>query len=88
MGPSLDFLRKQRGIRALLSRGSTADKLYDALAPAVDDPELGLAGFHIFTFNQLIDTLDWERAKAGTNPRHSAQSSARRLYVQAEKRSQ
>jgi methylenetetrahydrofolate reductase (NADPH) len=28
VGPSLTFLRKQRGIRALLSRGSTADKLY------------------------------------------------------------
>jgi methylenetetrahydrofolate reductase (NADPH) len=88
VGPSLDFLRKQRGIRALLSRGSTSDKLYDALAPALDDPRLGLAGFHIFTFNQLIDTFEWERAKAGTNTRHSVQSSAPRLYVQAEKRSQ
>jgi methylenetetrahydrofolate reductase (NADPH) len=88
VGPSLDFLRKQRGIRALLSRGSTSDKLYDALAPALDDPRLGLAGFHIFTFNQLIDTFEWERAKEGTNTRHSAQSSAPRLYVQAEKRSQ
>jgi len=88
VGPSLDFLRKQRGIRALLSRGSTSDRLYDALAPALDDPRLGLAGFHIFTFNQLTDTFEWERAKEGTNTRHSAQSSAPRLYVQAEKRSQ
>jgi methylenetetrahydrofolate reductase (NADPH) len=88
VGPSLDFLRKQRGIRALLSRGSTSDKLYDALAPALDDPRLGLAGFHIFTFNQLTDTFEWERAKESTNTRHSAQSSAPRLYVQAEKRSQ
>ena len=88
VGPSLDFLRKQRGIRALLSRGSTSDKLYDALAPALDDPRLNLAGFHIFTFNQLTDTFEWERAKEGTNTRHSAQSSAPRLYVQAEKRSQ
>jgi methylenetetrahydrofolate reductase (NADPH) len=88
VGPSLDFLRKQRGIRALLSRGSTSDKLYDALAPSLDDPRLGLAGFHIFTFNQLTDTFEWERAKEGTNTRHSAQSPAPRLYVQAEKRSQ
>lgn len=88
VGPSLDFLRKQRGIRALVSRGSTSDKLYDALAPALADPRLGVAGFHIFTFNQLIDTFEWERAKEGTNTRHSAQSSAPRLYVQAEKRSQ
>jgi methylenetetrahydrofolate reductase (NADPH) len=88
VGPSLDFLRKQRGIRALLSRGSTADKLYDSLAPSLNDPQLGLAGFHIFTFNQLIDTFEWERAKEGGKGRQSAQSSGPRLYVQAEKHSQ
>jgi methylenetetrahydrofolate reductase (NADPH) len=88
VGPSLDFLRKQRGLRGLLSRGSTSDTLYDALAPALGDPRLGLAGFHIFTFNQLTETFAWERAKEGTNPRRSARSSVPRLYVQAEKRSQ
>jgi methylenetetrahydrofolate reductase (NADPH) len=62
VGPSLSFLRKQRGIRALLSKGSTADKLYAKLAPAVDDPELNIAGFHIFTFNQLLETWQWWRA--------------------------
>jgi methylenetetrahydrofolate reductase (NADPH) len=88
VGPSLDFLRKQRGIRALLSRGSTADKLYDTLAPTLDDPQLNIAGFHIFTFNQLTDSFEWERAKEGRNARQSAQSPAPRLYVQAEKHSQ
>jgi methylenetetrahydrofolate reductase (NADPH) len=62
VGPSLSFLRKQRGIRALLSKGSTPDKLYAKLAPAVDDPELNLAGFHIFTFGQLLETWRWQRA--------------------------
>jgi methylenetetrahydrofolate reductase (NADPH) len=62
VGPSLSFLRKQRGIRALLSKGSTADKLYAKLAAAVDDPELNIAGFHIFTFNQLLETFQWQRA--------------------------
>ncbi len=62
VGPSLSFLRKQRGIRALLSKGSTADKLYAKLASAVDDPELNIAGFHIFTFNQLLETWHWQRA--------------------------
>jgi methylenetetrahydrofolate reductase (NADPH) len=62
VGPSLSFLRKQRGIRALLSKGSTADKLYAKLASAADDPELNIAGFHIFTFNQLLETYHWQRA--------------------------
>jgi methylenetetrahydrofolate reductase (NADPH) len=86
VGPSLDFLRKQRGLRSLLSRGSTADRLYDALRATLDDPQLAIAGFHIFTFNQLIDTFEWQRAKEGSNARHSAQPAAPRLYVQAEKR--
>jgi methylenetetrahydrofolate reductase (NADPH) len=88
IGPSLGFLRKQRGLRSLLSRGSTADRLYDGLAGTLEDPVLHVAGFHIFTFNQLLDTFAWERAKEGTNPRQSAQPSAPRLYVGAEKRSQ
>jgi methylenetetrahydrofolate reductase (NADPH) len=62
VGPSLSFLRKQRGIRALLSKGSTADNLYEKLAVAVDDPELHIAGVHIFTFNQLLETWRWQRA--------------------------
>jgi methylenetetrahydrofolate reductase (NADPH) len=88
VGPSLDFLRKQRGLRSLLSRGSTADRLYDAFAETVVDPRLRIAGFHIFTFNQLLDTWEWERAKEGRKTRHSAQAAAPRIYVQAEKRSQ
>jgi methylenetetrahydrofolate reductase (NADPH) len=62
VGPSLSFLRKQRGIRALVSKGSTADKLYAKLAGAVDDPQLHIAGFHIFTFNQLLETWRWHGA--------------------------
>ena len=62
VGPSLSFLRKQRGIRALLSKGSTVDNLYAKLAPAAQDPQLNIAGFHIFTFNQLLETWRWQRA--------------------------
>ncbi len=62
VGPSLAFLRKQRGIRALLSKGSTADRLYEKLAPEVGDSELNIAGFHIFTFNQLLETWHWQHA--------------------------
>ena len=68
VGPSLAFLRKQRGIRALLSRGTVADRLHDRLAPALDDPELGIAGFHIFTFNQLLETWRWQHAREDLRP--------------------
>jgi methylenetetrahydrofolate reductase (NADPH) len=66
VGPSLSFLRKQRGLKNLLRlSGRSADRLYDALAPRLGDPELKLEGFHYFTFNRLVETWKWERAKRG-----------------------
>src|SRR4029079_2858390 len=55
VGPSLSFLRKQRGLRNLLRlSGRSADRLYDALSSSEE-----IAGFHFYTFNRLRDT--WER---------------------------
>jgi methylenetetrahydrofolate reductase (NADPH) len=85
VGPSLAFLRKQRGLRALLSRGSTADKLYDKLAPALEDPELGVAGFHIFTFNQLLDTWRWQQAREEAHPEATRQAGHPRRFVEPER---
>jgi methylenetetrahydrofolate reductase (NADPH) len=64
VGPSLSFLRKQRGLRSLLRlSGRSADKLYDALS-ARDE----IAGFHFYTFNRLRDTWEWHQGKhAGSN---------------------
>ena len=65
VGPSLSFLRKQGGVRALLGLSArSADSLYDALAPSVGNSNLNLAGFHFFTFNRLVETWKWERSKA------------------------
>jgi methylenetetrahydrofolate reductase (NADH) len=61
---SLSFLRKQHGIRRLLGRPRcTGDHLYDALALAAAEPELLIDGFHLYTFNQLVDTWRWARGK-------------------------
>jgi methylenetetrahydrofolate reductase (NADPH) len=61
VGPSLAFLRKQRGVHELLSRSSPADRLLAALAPSLRQPDVSVGGFHYFTFNQLLDTWAWER---------------------------
>jgi methylenetetrahydrofolate reductase (NADPH) len=63
VGPSLDFLRKQKGLRALLSRRSTADRLFDGVVPLLDDPRLAVAGFQYFTFNELLQTWEWHHSK-------------------------
>jgi methylenetetrahydrofolate reductase (NADPH) len=61
VGPSIDFLRKQKGLRRLLSRRSTADQLYEGVAPLLDDPELAVDGFQYFTFNELLQTWEWHQ---------------------------
>jgi methylenetetrahydrofolate reductase (NADPH) len=69
VGPSLAFLRKQRGVRKLLGPSSVkADAVYDDLARCLDDPELRIAGFHFYTFDQLVDTWRWERRKRERSP--------------------
>lgn len=69
VGPSMDFLRKQRGLRRLLSRGSTADRLFDDLAPLLDEAELAVVGFQYFTFNELVQTWEWHQEKLAARPR-------------------
>jgi methylenetetrahydrofolate reductase (NADPH) len=62
VGPSLAFVRKQRGIRNLVRPSRiTPDTIYEAVAPCLGDRELNIAGFHYYTFNQLVDTWEWER---------------------------
>jgi methylenetetrahydrofolate reductase (NADPH) len=69
VGPSLAFLRKQRGLRKLLGPSRvTPDRLYDDLSPYLDDRELNIAGFHYYTFNQLMETWNWERRKRAAGP--------------------
>jgi methylenetetrahydrofolate reductase (NADPH) len=70
VGPSLSFLRKQRGVRKLLGSSTvTPDRVYDGLAPHLEDRELNVMGFHYYTFNQLVDTWKWEREKRAQPPR-------------------
>jgi methylenetetrahydrofolate reductase (NADPH) len=62
VGPSLTFVRKQRGLRNLLRPSKVSpDRVYDGVAPCLGDPELGITGLHYYTFNQLLETWSWER---------------------------
>jgi methylenetetrahydrofolate reductase (NADH) len=61
VGPSLRFVRKQRGLTQLFrSPVHSATRFYDEAAPLVGDPALGIAGFHFFTFNDLTGTVRWQ----------------------------
>jgi methylenetetrahydrofolate reductase (NADH) len=62
VGPSLRFLRKQRSVgRLLRGPGDAAQRFHDAIAAHRADPELDIAGFHFFTFNELSATWRWQQ---------------------------
>lgn len=67
VGDSVRFLRKTSGIAGFVrqlvgSRGKyTPDALVEGLAPYADDPDYGIRGLHVYTFNQVPDTESWRR---------------------------
>ena len=69
VGDSLKFLQKTTGIvdflrQAISSRGKyEPDELIDGLAPYVGDPEYGIRGIHVYTFNQTLETESWRMSR-------------------------
>lgn len=67
VGASVSFLRKQRRLGSLLrpsARSKTpGESVHGQLARHVGDPDLGIAGFHYYTFNQLVATWQWARER-------------------------
>ena len=65
IGESLRYLRRHGDFvtRFLQPGGFNPDKLIKGLGPVLAAPERKLAGFHIFTFNDLADTEAWRQRK-------------------------
>ena len=63
VGESARFLRKHasRMARLLLPGGYSPDDLLAGLAPHARDPGKRIAGFHVYTFNELEGTERWRR---------------------------
>jgi methylenetetrahydrofolate reductase (NADPH) len=61
VGASLRFLSKHDGFGGRLLRRDVfrPDALIDDLSPAVNQPDLGIAGYHFFTFNELALLTRW-----------------------------
>lgn len=71
LGDSMRFLRKQHGVVGkMLSRYSPSD-VVDALAPYLDEAggaaDHGIAGWHLYTFNEVAQTLGWREAQLRQN---------------------
>lgn len=65
IGSSTRFLSKNRGwvARAVRPGGFSPDPLIDGLEPSLADPERKIAGFHVFTFNDVADTERWRQQR-------------------------
>ena len=62
MGESTRFLRHQRGmLTRLLTRQFKPTRLLDGLAQVVSEPDTGVAGFHLYTFNEIGATERWRQ---------------------------
>lgn len=72
VGDSMRFLKKTSGIFGFVrqfvgSRGRyRPDSLVDSLAPYTADPEYGIRGLHVYTFNQVLDTEEWRQSRIET----------------------
>ncbi|WP_326836392.1 methylenetetrahydrofolate reductase [Amycolatopsis rhabdoformis] len=67
VGQSLRYLTKQHGMVGglLLGRSYAPENLLHELGERLTSPELGIEGLHVFTFNQVDVTVDWQRRIAG-----------------------
>ncbi len=62
IGDSLRYLRKNGSFASRFLRGGfSPDPLVDGLGPALDGERV--AGFHVFTFNDVEDTERWRRER-------------------------
>jgi methylenetetrahydrofolate reductase (NADPH) len=63
LGESARFLRNHSNwMSRLMTRQFKPDPLIKALAPTLADPAANVAGFHLYTFNEVARTERWRRA--------------------------
>jgi methylenetetrahydrofolate reductase (NADH) len=65
IGASTRFLRRHRGwlTQAIRPGGFDPDAIVDGMTPSLADPERKVAGFHVFTFNDVADTEQWRQRR-------------------------
>jgi methylenetetrahydrofolate reductase (NADPH) len=63
VGASVRYLAKQHGFIGNVLKGGAyqPESLLRAMGEAVTSPELGVEGLHLFSFNQVGETVQWQR---------------------------
>ncbi|WP_238444149.1 methylenetetrahydrofolate reductase [Salsipaludibacter albus] len=63
LGDSIRYLSHQHGVARRLLSGYDPGHLVDGLATTVADPDLGVTGWHLFTFNAVEASVAWWRER-------------------------
>jgi methylenetetrahydrofolate reductase (NADPH) len=67
VGPSMRYVSKQRGLLGSVLRPGSFDPgaIVTGAARWLDEPGVDVAGFQVFTFNEVERTVAWERRAVG-----------------------
>lgn len=67
VGSSIKYLTKQHGLVGNLLRGSAyqPEQLLYEIGDDLSSAELGIEGLHVFSFNQIAETVEWQRKVVG-----------------------
>jgi methylenetetrahydrofolate reductase (NADPH) len=68
VGSSVRYLAKQHGFIGNVLKGGTyrPEGLLLEMGDALTEPELGIEGLHLFSFNQVRATVQWQQRIAGS----------------------
>jgi methylenetetrahydrofolate reductase (NADPH) len=80
VGESARFLTKNVSLFARIAfpGGYRPERLLERLAPTLDDPNSGVEGLHLYTFNQIAGTELWRRQILGAPPPEGVEAAAGR----------
>lgn len=69
VGTSVRYLAKQHGFIGNVLKGGAyrPESLLQEMGDAVASPELGIEGLHLFSFNQVEETVQWQRKVTGSS---------------------
>ncbi|MBO0692403.1 MAG: methylenetetrahydrofolate reductase [Acidimicrobiaceae bacterium] len=74
VGQSLKYLTKQHGFVRNMLFGSSyrPEKMLQKIGQDLGSPELNIEGIHLFSFNQIAPSVEWQQRVAGTDANQAA----------------
>lgn len=74
VGSSLSYLRKQHGFvrNMIFGKSYRPEKMLERIGKDLGSPELNIEGIHLFSFNQIAPSVEWQKRVAGTDENKAA----------------